>query len=277
MEINVPFRLIADRDGKITGSSLQKPPIKVKLTKATVRTRTGCINRSHTALASFEGGVTYDSGPQTLGDCEALVVPLDLVAPGNVTTTLKFIIDGFNIGEVVELTGTLEYTPFFGFRMAEDLEFSDYAMLPGLKNVIELSSPIPHSPDGGARINACKSLIYHWFSRFDVRQKQIGEEIANLLAEDPVVQFPDATLRSKKEFLRWYAEHFPLVLEGYHEISTVQIELAHGAAVARLKPTLHAILANKKHVSVQYDIVAELIGVETLAPKIKTYTATPVL
>jgi hypothetical protein len=277
MEINVPFRLTADRDGKITGSSPQVPPIRVKLTKATVRTRTSCSNRSHNARATFEGGVTYDSGPKTLRDCQDLAVPLDLIAPGNVTTTLKFVIDGFNVGEVVEMTGTLEYTPFFGFRMAEELELADYAMLPGLKNVTELPSPIPPGPDGGARINACKSVIFLWFARFDVRQKQIGDEIASLLAEDPLIQFPDATLRSKEEFLHWYSEHFPLVLEGYHEISTVQIELEHGVARARLKPTLHALLANKKQVSVQYDIVAELIGVESLNPKIKNYTATPVL
>lgn len=277
MEINVPFRLTADRDGKITGSSPQTPPIRVKLTKATVRTRTGCNSRSHTARATFEGGVTYDSGPKTLRDCQDLVVPLDLIAPGNVTTTLKFIVDGFNVGEVVEMIGTLEYTPFFGFRVAEELEFADYAMLPGLKNVTELASPIPPGPDGGARVNACKSLIYLWFARFDVRQMEIGDEIASLLADAPVVQFPDATLRSKKEFLHWYAEHFPLVLEGYHEISTVYIELGQGTAIARLRPTLHAVLANKKHVSVQYDIVAEMTEVESLSPKIKSYTATPVL
>ncbi|MGV2336276.1 MAG UNVERIFIED_CONTAM: hypothetical protein LVR18_19945 [Planctomycetaceae bacterium] len=190
MEINVPFRLTADRDGKITGSSPQTPPIRVKLTKATVRTRTGCNSRSHTARATFEGGVTYDSGPKTLRDCQDLVVPLDLIAPGNVTTTLKFIVDGFNVGEVVEMIGTFEYTPFFGFRVAEELEFADYAMLPGLKNVTELASPIPPDQMAVLRVNACKSLIYLWFARFDVRQMEIGDEIASLLADAPVSSIP---------------------------------------------------------------------------------------
>ena len=277
MEISVPFRLTADREGKVSGSSPQAPPIRVQLTRATVRTRTGCRNRSHVARATFEGGVTFDSGPKTFRDCQELVVPLSLTAPGGVTTTMKFLIDGFDVGEVVEMTGILEYTPFFSPFSADDLELADLAMLPGLRNIAHATWPIPPGPDGGARVNVCKSLMFLWFARFDVRQKPFGEEIAGLLADDPVVQFPDATLRSRDEFLRWYAEHFPLVIEGYHEITDVHVELTGTTAVVRLRPILHAVLANKKKATMQYDIVAELVAVDTLKPKIKRYSANPVL
>lgn len=275
MELNVDFSPVADAAGVIRDSSPQTPPIRIRITEARVRTRTGCNNRAHTGRATFSGGATFDSGPQDMVDCEELIVPLDIIAPAFQETVMNFEIDGFDVGETVEVSGTLVYQPVFFFR---DFEISraDAMHLPGFGKKAIAEHDLPLEDDAGARVNCCKSLVYTWFSLFDVRQRKVGKEISQLLADKPLVQFPDAEIRSTKEFLKWYDDRFPMVRQGYHEIETIKVDLTKKGARVELTPLLHADLANGQHVKMAYHIVAELVDVDVLNPKIKSYTATPI-
>lgn len=276
MELTVEFAPVADARGIISDRSPQTPPISIRVSEARVRTRTGCALRPHVGQARFSGGVTYDSGPRDLIDCEELVVPLDLVIPPFQETALEFEIDGFDVGESVEVIGTLVYQPIFSFREM-GISVEDARRLPGLSKDAFRGPGISLQDDAGARINICKSLIYRWFGLFDIRARPMGKEISDLLTDDMFVQFPDDVIRNKAQFVQWYDRQFPQVKAGYHEIETVRVTL-DGASTARveLTPLLHAELATGQRLQMGYRIQAELVEVDSLAPKIKTYTAIPI-
>ena len=275
------FHCVADSDGVIRGDTTVPSPGVVYLKFAVVETTTGCSSRAHTAKSTVTGpGINYDSGPLNLVDCEVLTAPLgDLRTRFLQLYTMAFEISGFAVGEEVTVKGILKYDdvaqPLFdNFSLSRE----DALHLPGfgLDKLRDESEQFTHR-DLGAWINICKCLILKWFALFDVRSSRKGEELAKLLRDPVVIRFPDAELTSRKEFLDWYNERFPLVVQGYHEITDIEVRVLNkDLAVVALEVALTAELANGNQVKVNYSIVAEVVEFSTFDPKIRKYTASPI-
>ena len=287
--IRLTFSLVADADGKVNGTSDQSPPVKVSLRTITVRSTAGCNQRSHNVTAGFRGGATFNF-TGTLTDCTDLSVDLNsLPAPGQQTTTLFFEIDGFAVGEQVELEGELDYgLALFDFtpasanlvatagtpvRSARDGSVFDRWPSPLAPAAVPV---LPPGLDDGYRINRAKGLIYQWFALSDVRSHKVGEDLAALLDETFEIRLPSATLHTKGEFQTWYEQNFAQITHEYSELDTVYVNLVGIDSLSVVvRPTLHVEVPGGQQAQRQ-EVQAELHERADGTVRIRSYSMRPI-
>ncbi len=104
--------LIADSTGTVSGTTTDSQPLNLYLQSVTVRSKTGCHGRIHSVTASISGGATFNFNGQ-MTDCTDLVIQLGgILLPFLTPATIVFQVQGYNLGESVDLEGMLTASVF---------------------------------------------------------------------------------------------------------------------------------------------------------------------
>ena len=70
--------------------------------------------------------------------------------------------------------------------------------------------------------NDVKSFVHKWFSWFD-RQASEEKFLAHLSDKDLLIEFPEATLKNKKDFLVWYRGILKNIKSNTHDLRSIKV------------------------------------------------------